>query len=270
MDGMGVGFHAMSNAMAIEFVLKTHRGGVEVTPATIGLSRFNEFNQQVADFLSGSSNETLDDIPVRIEPGSYKLVPVLTLALMTSLEPDLKALSRQDSLGDIDAKRAKVASKWQAQSRKAPGTVISIRPVGMPAISPVVFSRETDYRVGSANQLVRVEKYIFGTVTDIGGATRANVHIRLEDTGQIVKISSDENYLKNQEKSRVYKRALVRIEADKHLKTGELSNLRLIKFEDYEEGYDAEALDRFEEAGRLAWADVSDGAEWVRKLRGGY
>ena len=30
-----------------------------------------------------------------------------------------------------------------------------------------------------------------------------------------------------------------------------------------------QALDRFAEAGRKAWADVPDAAEWVRKLRGG-
>ena len=33
--------------------------------------------------------------------------------------------------------------------------------------------------------------------------------------------------------------------------------------------YDEAALDRFAEAGRLAWADVPDAAAWVRQLRGG-
>ena len=32
--------------------------------------------------------------------------------------------------------------------------------------------------------------------------------------------------------------------------------------------YDEEALNRFAEVGRRAWADVPDAAQWVRQLRG--
>ena len=33
--------------------------------------------------------------------------------------------------------------------------------------------------------------------------------------------------------------------------------------------YDPGSLDRFEEAGRVAWADVPDAAKWLREARGG-
>ena len=38
---------------------------------------------------------------------------------------------------------------------------------------------------------------------------------------------------------------------------------------DYAPVYDEAALDRFAAAGRKAWADVPDAAQWVRELRGG-
>ena len=41
--------------------------------------------------------------------GSYKLIATLTvLAVATAAKPDLQHLQRQDSLGDIDPKRAEI------------------------------------------------------------------------------------------------------------------------------------------------------------------
>ena len=43
----------MNENNAIEFVLHGKVEGQEITPRTIGLSQFNEFNQQVEQFISG-------------------------------------------------------------------------------------------------------------------------------------------------------------------------------------------------------------------------
>jgi len=66
----------MNREPAVEFVLQDREEGVELTPSTIGLSRFNEFNQQVQDFLVGSERLKVDDVHlhVSVESGSYKLV----------------------------------------------------------------------------------------------------------------------------------------------------------------------------------------------------
>src|SRR3989442_1196341 len=101
----------------IEFVLRGRVEGVEITPATIGLARFNEFNQQVATFIAGSQGLRLDDVQVSVGEGSYKLTALLTPLVVAALEPDLLALQRPDSLGEIDPKRAEVVAKWQARSK---------------------------------------------------------------------------------------------------------------------------------------------------------
>ena len=41
----------MKGPQSIDFVLRGRVDGVEITPATIGLSRFNEFNGQVEEFV---------------------------------------------------------------------------------------------------------------------------------------------------------------------------------------------------------------------------
>jgi hypothetical protein len=252
----------------IEFVLKDRVNGAEITPTTIGLDRFNEFNQQVADFIAGSERLKLDEVHASVSAGSYKLTVVLPVLILTAVQPDLQRLVRQDSLGEIDPKRAEVITKWQARSKGNPDLHYSINPQGIDA-KPIQLNTATDYRVGEIVPWVKVEKYLFGTVMDMGGAQKANVHVRLEDSGQVVRVGTNQDYLKNQKENRLYRKVLVRVEADQHYKTGELRNLRLLAFEDYESKYDEGALDRFAQAGKRAWADVPDAAAWVRQLRGG-
>ena len=252
----------------IAFVMHEKVDGQELTPDTIGLSAFNEFNQQVAEFISGSERMKLDEVRVHVDQGSYKLTVTLTLALLAAVGPDLKKLQHQDVLGEIDPRRADVVLKWQSRAKAKPSVRYDILPEGM-GVRPIELSGDSDYRVGEIVPWVKVEKYLFGTVMDMGGAQKANVHIRIEDSGELVRIGSNQEYLMDQEKNRLYRKVLVRVEAEQHYRTGELRNLRLIRFEDYEPQYDEAAMDRFAEAGRRAWADVPNAAKWLRNLRGG-
>lgn len=259
----------MNEAKKMEFVLRDKKDGVEITPSTINLKRFNEFNQQVALFLAGSEQLALDEVHVRVDEGSYKLTAILSALVLSSVEPDIQALQRQDSLGDIDSKRAEIVTKWQAQGKRSPDFSVAIRPVDIPNLSPIELTKNTDYRIGDVTPWVQVEKYLVGTVQDMGGATSANLHLRIEGVKGLLKIEASQNYIKKQEKNRVYHRVIAHVTAEQHYKTGKLRNLRLISFEDHAPAYDEAALERFTEAGRIVWADVPDAAAWVREQRGG-
>ena len=259
---------SMSVGKRIEFIIRDRVEGVEVTPATIGLSRFNEFNRQVEEFVSGSQKLKLDGITPSIQQGSYKLVLALTVSVAAALEPDLKLLEREDVLGQIDPKRAEVLSKWQAQGKERPDLHYAILAEGMD-VKPIHLSHASDFRIGEYDPWVRVEKYLFGTVVDMGGARKANVHIRLEDSGETVRVGTNQDYLLANSNDRLYRKILVRVEAEQHYRTGQWRNLRLLSFVDYAPRFDEAELDRFAQAGRTAWAGVPDAAEWVRELRGG-
>ena len=257
----------MKSGRSIEFVVRERVDGVEIMPDGIGLVRFNEFNQQVAAFIGGSEHLKLDDVRAKVGKGSYKLTVILPVLVAAALEPELRTLQRQDSLGEIDPKRAEVVAVWQERAKGKPDLGYAIRPVGFQA-GPIELSAATDYRMGEIVPWVKVEKYLFGTVMDMGGATKANIHIRLDDSGELLTIGTNQGYLKDQEENRLYHKVLVRVEADQHCRTGRLRNLRLLSFEEYKPGYDEAALDRFAEAGRRAWRGVPDAAKWVRELRG--
>lgn len=257
----------MNENRQVEFILRDKVEGVEITPSTIDLSRFNEFNKQVEDFIAGSERLSMEGVHAEIAEGSYKLKIILPVVVMTALASDLQLLHQQDSLGEIDPKRAEIAKKWQSQAKKSENLYYLIK--AFDSEDAIRFSRETDYRVGKIAPWVKVEKYLFGTIIDMGGASKANVHIRLLDTREVITVDTTQGYLRDQEENRLYHKVLARVEADQHFKTGVLRNYRLISFEDYQPGYDEATLNSFAEAGRIAWADVPDAADWVREIRGG-
>jgi len=258
----------MSETASMEFVLHGKVEGQEITPRTIGLSQFNEFNQQVETFIGGSQKVKLDQVHVEIAGSSYVLRALLPAVVLSSLEPDLKLMARQDVLGELDVKRAEVVQKWQARAKNDPDLSYEVRPEG-DAMPKVRVSRETDYRVGDIVPWVVVEKYLFGQIVDMGGAQKANIHLKFERSGRTLLVGASQGYLREQVENRLYHKALLHVRAEQHFRTGDLRNLQLISFVEYQPAYNEEALDRFTAKGAAAWADVPDAAQWVREVRGG-
>jgi hypothetical protein len=258
----------MSETPSIEFVLQGKVAGVEITPRTIGLSQFNEFNLQAEAFVAGSQKLKLDQVHVEIGEGSYVLRVLLPAVVMTSLETDLKLMTREDVLGEIDFKRAEIVQKWQSRAKDNPDLAYEIRPQG-DAFPRVRIGRETDFRVGEVVPWVAVERYLFGQIVDMGGAQKANVHLRLERGGKTYLVGTSQGYLRDQVENRLYHKALLHVRAEQHYRTGDMRNIQLIGFVDYQPAYNEEALDRFAAKGAEVWADVPDAARWVRELRGG-
>jgi hypothetical protein len=257
----------MSSTPAIQFVLHGKVGEVEITPRTIGLSQFNEFNQQIEAFISGSQKLKLDQVHVEVARSSYVLRTLLPAVILSSLEPDLKLMGREDVLGEIDPRRSEIVQKWQSRAKNNPALSYELRPE-FGDLPRVRISRETDFRVGKIVPWVAVEKYLFGEIVDMGGAQRANIHLKLARGGKTLLVGAAQGYLREQVENRLYHKALLHVRAEQHHRTGELRNIQMISFADYRTTYDEEALDRFAARGAKAWADVPDAAEWVRELRG--
>jgi hypothetical protein len=259
----------MNAVNKIEFTLREQVDGVEVTPHTIGLSRFNEYNQQVEAFIAGSQKGKLTETRVEVGEGSYKLTVMLSAAVAVALEPDLALLDREDVLGELDPKRAEIVAKWQARAKADPTVRFEIKP-DRPDLPTVRLLHNTDFRIGAVVPWVKVEKNLFGTILDMGGVQKANIHLKLKDTGQTIIINAAQSYLQALHENRLYRQALVHVSAQQHYRTGALRNVQLIAIEDYVSVYDEAALDRFAERGREAWRDVPDAVAWVRERRGDY
>jgi len=168
----------------------------------------------------------------------------------------------------LDFKRAEVVQRWQARAKDHPDLAYEIRPQ-TESLPRLRISRETDYRIGEIVPWVAVEKYLFGQVVDMGGAQKANSHLKLDLGGKTLIVGASQGYLREQVENRLYHKALLHVRAEQHHRTADLRNVQLIAFMDYQPIYDEAALDRFATKGAEAWADVPNAAQWVRELRGG-
>jgi hypothetical protein len=252
----------------IAFRLRAKVKQAEITPATIGFSLFNQFNSEVEEFLAGSQRWLpLDDVRVEIQDGSYLLRVALPAALAAALEPDLLKLHSENSLGDIDPKRAAVIERWQKRARVNPDYRVCIESPE-PAFTPIQITRDTDFHTPDEDDWVAIEKYVVGTVVDMGGTTSANVHLVTEASGKRLVAASTENFLRDQQENYLYRKVQVHVAAQENVKTGELRDIRLISFIGKGPSYDEAELEAVIDKGTRAWASVPDSAEWLRNVRG--
>jgi hypothetical protein len=258
----------MNKPNEITFTLGARVKDREVTPRTIGLSMFNEFNEEVEAFLAGSQRRVpMDDVQLEIKDGSYKLVLALPAILLAAVEPDLKKLSREDVLGEIDPKRAEIVKQWQKRARSVPEFRVEIDSPSAD-FRPVRITNETEFHAPDEDDWVAVEKYVVGTVVDMGGTTAANVHLINEETGRRIVAGSSEGFLREQKQNFLYRKVQVQIAARENMKTGELKDIELISFVGLGPSYDEAELETAIEKGTRAWAGVPNTAEWMREMRG--
>jgi hypothetical protein len=238
---------------------------VEVGPAHVPLALLGEFQKDVSDFLKGTSRDVdPTQVHISIESGSLALAASGLLAA-TTLWTDLEHIASSDVLALIDPKRAAVLERWQALARENPHRRYSVADKAG-RVFLVVDAGTSLIKIDDI--WVQVEKYIYGRVVDMGGKTKANVHLELEN-GQTLTVGSSQDLLAQDERNRLYKPALLHVAAEENLHTGDLRNLRLLAFEAHQPSYDDEEFRIMVQRGTEAWEDVIDATEWTEALRGG-
>ncbi|MDX8129003.1 hypothetical protein QLH52_17020 [Methylomonas sp. OY6] len=254
----------MSPSDQLRFAISDRIGDDEVTPAHVTLSLLAEFQKDVGDFLKGSNRDVdISKTIVSIEQGSLALVASGLLAVGT-LWNDIEHLQHRDALSFIDAKRARIVEKWQALAQKNPNRHYSIKD----ASSQMIFAIDsTSNYFRPEGAWVHVEKYLHGTIVDIGGKTKANVHLELEN-GEILTVASTQSLLAKDNQNRLYRLALLHVTAEENLLTGELRGLKLLAFDNHLPSYDDDEFNIMIEKGTRAWADVQSSSAWIEELRG--
>ena len=220
--------------------------------------------KDVGEFLAGSGKDIdPDQVMIAITEGSLALVASGLLAA-AGLWTDIAQLDHPASLGQIDPRRAAVVERWQAAARRNPHRRYTL--ADQNGTNFVRVDADSDYRDQNAAVWVSVKKYLHGQITDLGGTSKANVHLKL-DNGKALTIASSQQLLADEERNRLYKPAVLSISAEENFNTGELRNLTLIGFEDRQNAWDETAFEDMVRKGTQAWAEVSD--DWLENLRNG-
>ena len=251
----------------LEFWLEDVTGGRPLTLATVDLPTLRGFLEEVEKLIKGDvEGATLSDSRVTIEEGSVKLLALVARLLAADVRNDLAKL---DATGDLDAiqpHRAEVVELWQSRVRRNPNRTYSIQ--ASPGARPLRIANTTQFQHASENAWVSVEKYLVGKVVNAGGKQDPNVHLVLADTGASVRISATEEQLGAEKENQLYKDVTLRVQAEQHLRTKALRDIRLIQFLPNAGAADEQALANLWQKGHEAWRDVASAAGWVESLRG--
>ncbi len=254
----------MQPADTLRFVLDDRIEDAQVGPSRVPLGLLKQFQQDVAEFLAGSNKEVdPQQAMVSVQEGSL-VFAVSGLLVATSLWHDVSQLQCSEDIARIDAKRAEVIERWQAAVRRHPHRRYAL--ADREGVAAVRVDRESDFRNQSVTAWVPVGKYLSGQITDLGGTTKANVHLKL-GSGRVLTIASSQQLLAAEKQNRLYKPATLRVMAEEHLDTGELRNLVLQSFEDARAVWDEAQFDDMVRRGTAAWKDVPD--DWLETLRSG-
>jgi hypothetical protein len=246
----------------LKFAVSDKVDDQDVGPHRVPLALLGEFQRDVAEFLRGDNKEVdPTQVMVSIESGSLALV-ASGLVAAAGLWQDVDHLDQSMSLFALDSKRAAVVLRWQTAAQANPHRKYLVFNVSG---SPLLKVDNTSEFKKENNAWVSVEKYVHGRITDMGGQSRPNIHIRL-DNGQTIRVDASQDQLAQGEKNRLYRDELLHISAEENLATGELRNMRLISFESYQPLYDEADFKLMVERGTRAWSNVED--DWLESIRG--
>jgi hypothetical protein len=252
----------------LEFALEDRVGEQPLTLETVDLPTLRLFLDEVETLIKGNvpgATVTLAESRVRIEEGSLKVVALVSTLLAGDFQTDLSRLSSTGDLDAIQPKRAEVIEQWQSRARRMPHRSYAIGDHEQPKVR---IERSTEFEHRGERSWVTVEKYLAGRVVDLGGKQNPNVHVVLSDSGEDMLVQATEQQLAEERENQLYKEVTLRVQAEQHLQTKALRNIRLIEFLPQSADIDEDGLRLLWEKGREAWKDVESATDWVEKLRG--
>lgn len=257
----------MSQPETVEFALSGTAQGVEISPAHVPFGLMRKFHEDVERLVLGSNQGSLSDTLVQIKPGSYALVVPIPEHVRASFELDMSVMTSADSTTHPDPTRLGVLQNWQRRATFDRGLSYFVRPQGAkPRIPELRIDAQTVLRKATEDRWVQVELLLLGEVREAGGE-KTNIHVRLRDQNESVIVAVSPDQLRA-EPYPIYREKLLRVAAERNLRTKRLRKLRLLEFVTYKPEFDEAAFARMTAAGEKAWADVPDAAQWVRELRG--
>jgi hypothetical protein len=250
--------------LVLTFSFDSDAGATPVSPERVSLAAMREFVREVEDFLRGDDKEVdTAALEVAVIGGSFAL-RTEPIALAPRLASDLRLLAQSSVLDAVSARRREIVAGWQKRARSPRRDSYRVEAAFLDR--PVQVTASTDFHTEDANEWVRVERYVRGEMTEVGGTRSVNAHIRLPG-GKTLQVDATREQLRKERENRLYKPVMVRFSADYNVRTNEYRAARLIEFSDYKPAFDERAMQRLTERGAKAWADVDDAAAWVEALR---
>jgi hypothetical protein len=257
----------MENKGYIEIRITGIKGQLPLSPETYDISELRLLLDRADELLfPAMERKNRPIIAYEVKDGSVRHFFKTSLQVIIGFNAVLGQVQDKKSIEFLEYPTAKAFSEFQEIARKQNYSFeIS---TSEPKTARLLVDPSTNYTLPE-NEWVSGEFYFYGDVTNMGGASNPNVHVRVTGLKTFI-IKTPREILAHYERNPLYKPLGVRAAGRQNPATGEIDagSLKFVEFIDYTTDYDEAYLNSLIEKAKTSWADVADADEWLRELRG--
>lgn len=253
----------MNETGIIEFIVRGKIGDADISLSNISLSLLDSFTKDIAELLNSIPELKKEEVVVSIEESSFKITTLLALIALNTFQVDLDTLYSTNNLDTINNKRSNIIEDWVKKTKSYENLEYEVR-IG--DVKSYKFNSNSNFNRNQKDLWVESEIYIYGEVTDLGGASKSNIHIK-QESGNIIVVNCTKEDLSSEKDNKIYHNVALHVSAKQNIATGEIKDANFIQFIEYNPVLDEKQLSELNEKGRKAWEDIEDHVDWIRKLR---
>jgi hypothetical protein len=250
----------------IEIIIRGSKGNLEINPDLYDIKDVISLLENVEDLILPSNKKDRPVISYKIENGSVKNIFRTSLQIVISFNALLFQINETKSIDFLEYPTAKSMEYFQKLAIKNDYSITLS--TSLEISNQLNIDKETKYLLNH-EMWVDAEFYFYGTIYDLGGKNKANVHIDTDNIGTLT-ITTNKELLAAYEGNPLYKKYGIRATGKQNIETGEIdkSTLVLIDIIDYSPKYDDIYIKNLISKAKKNWIDLEDPDQWVRELRG--
>jgi hypothetical protein len=216
-------------------------------------------------FPSKPEKDQRPKVSYEVKEGSVKNIFHTAVAKVIMFTALMSEVGKQGNLEILDLKAAKIIDKWQKKAYNS-GREYSLASSTSYDNSFLRITKETQF-VSAQTSWVDTSLYLYGKIYEEGGLNNINLHIVSDRYGKLPVKATEEQLTSGDNK--LFKVYGLWVKGRQNIKTGELSELELIDFLQYQPKYDDIALQRLIEKATPNLKKIIDKDSWLNDLRGG-
>ncbi len=251
----------------IEIKVLGNKGNLELSPDNYDVKEIVAMLQNIEDLLYPTNKKDRPIITYNIQEGSVRHIFKTSIQAIIGFSAILSQIQKSNSIDFLELRTAQAIENIQQFSYQK-NYDFEIKTSVDDNLTFKINPQSKYFR--TENIWAEAELYFYGTLTNAGGKSKANIHLDTEEFGSLT-IDTDKDYLMEQEENLLYKKFGIRAKGKQNIETGEIDKktLRLIQLVDFQAKYDDDYLQSLIHKAKKNWNGINPD-EWLQNLRGGY
>ena len=251
----------------IEIRVLGNKGNLKLSPDNYDVKEIISMLQNIEDLLYPTNKKDRPLITYDIQEGSVKHIFKTSIQAIIGFSAVLTQIQKSNSIDFLEFRTAQAIENiqnfsyqknydFEIKSSVDDDFVLKINP--------------KSHFFRTENIWVDAELYFYGTLTNAGGKSKANIHLDTEEFGSLT-IDTEKDFLKEREENLLYRKFGIRAIGKQNIDTGEIDKrtLKLLQLVDFTPKFDEIYLNSLIKKAKNNWNGINPD-EWLNEIRGEY